>query len=133
MHIVRAIASVLAVALLGNSIAFAAGTPLDPFKLKQKLTARGIGKSIKVTELDGSIVSGNLTAIRDDAFDVTLKKATQPTPIAYSQVSKVGNGGLSTGAMIGIAVGVVAVAAGIAALVVVHDFNKPCPAGKLCP
>ena len=103
LHIVRAIASVLAVVLLGNSVALAAGAPkvktaMDPVKLKQALAARGVGKSVKVTELDGTTVSGNLTAIRDDAFDVTLKKVTQPITISYSQVSKEGNGGLSTGA-----------------------------------
>jgi hypothetical protein len=117
LHIVRAIASVLAVVLLGNSVAFAAGTALDPVKLKQKLTARGVGKSVKVTELDGTTVSGSLTAIRDEAFDVTLKKATQPTTISYSQVSKEGNGGLSTGAKIGIGVSCVVVVAAVVAIV----------------
>jgi len=123
LHLVRAIVAVLAVVLLGNSVALAAaGAPkvkiaMDPVKLKQALTARGIGKSVKVTELDGTTVSGNLTAIRDDAFDITLKKATQPITISYSQVSKVGNGGLSTGAKVGIAVLCVAVVVGIAAVV----------------
>jgi hypothetical protein len=116
-RVLRAIAIVLAVSLLGNNIAVAAGTPLDPVNLKQKLTTRGIGKSVKVTELDGTIVSGNLSAIRDDAFDVTVKKATLPVTISYSQVSKERNGGLSTGAKIGIAVGCVVVAAGVLAIV----------------
>jgi sulfur transfer complex TusBCD TusB component (DsrH family) len=123
LHIVRAIASVLAVVLLGNSVALAAGAPhvqtaMDPAKLEQKLTARGIGKSVKVTELDGTTVSGNLTAIRDDAFDVTLKKATQPITISYSQVSEEGNGGLTTGAKIGVVVSCVVVAAAVVAVVV---------------
>jgi len=116
-RVLRAIAIVLAVSLLGNNIAVAAGTPLDPVNLKQKLTTRGIGKSVKVTELDGTIVSGNLSGIRDDAFDVTVKKATLPVTISYSQVSKERNGGLSTGAKIGIAVGCVVVAAGVLAIV----------------
>jgi hypothetical protein len=116
-RVLRAIAIVLAVSLLGNNIAVAAGTPLDPVNLKQKLTTRGIGKSVKVTELDGTIVSGNLSGIRDDAFDVTVKKATLPVTISYSQVSKERNGGLSTGAKIGITVGCVVVAAGVLAIV----------------
>jgi len=129
LHIVRAIAAVLAVVLLGNSVALAAGAPkvktaMDPIKLKQALTDRGLGKGIKVTELDGTTVVGNLTAIRDDAFDVTLKKATQPTTISYSQVSKVGNGGLSTGAKIGIVVGCVTVAVVITALVFYEKFKN---------
>ena len=123
LQIVRTIASVLAVVLLGNSVALAAGAPkvktaMDPVKLKQALAARGIGKSVKVTELDGATVSGDLTAIRDDAFDVTLKKAAQPITISYSQVSKLGNGGLSTGAKEGIAVGCVVVAAVVIAAVI---------------
>ena len=132
LQIVRAIASVLAVVLLSNSVALAAGAPkvktaMDPVKLRQALATRDIGKSVKVTELDGTTVSGNLTAIRDDAFDVTVKKATQPITISYSQVSKVGNGGLSTAAKEGIVLGCVVVAEGILALVVVHDLSKPTP------
>jgi hypothetical protein len=128
LHIVRAIASVLAVVLLGNSVALAAGAPkvktaMDPAKLKQALTTRGIGKSVKVTELDGTTVSGSLTAIRDDAFDVTLKKATQPTTISYPQVSKEGNGGLSTGAKIGIGVSCVVVVAAVVAIVFAVKFK----------
>jgi hypothetical protein len=123
LHIVRAIASVLAVVLLGNSVAFAAGKALDPVKLEQKLTARGVGKSVKVTELDGTTVSGNLTAILDDAFDVTLKKATQPITISYSQVSKEGNGGLTTGAKIGVVVVCVVVVAVVVAVVFASKFK----------
>jgi hypothetical protein len=123
LHIVRAIASVLAVVLLGNNVAFAAGKALDPVKLEQKLTARGVGKSVKVTELDGTTVSGNLTAILDDAFDVTLKKATQPITISYSQVSKEGNGGLTTGAKIGVVVVCVIVVAVVVAVVFASKFK----------
>ena len=124
LHIVPAIASVLAVVLLGNSVVFAAGTALDPVKLKQKLTIRGIGNSVRVTELDGTTVSGTLAAIRDDGFDVTVKKAPQPIPISYSQVSKVGNGGLSTGAKIGIVILCVAAAAAIVAVIGVKMKNS---------
>src|ERR1035437_1388352 len=125
LHLFRAIAAVLAVVLLGNSIAFAAGGPQvkkekDPAMLKKKLTIRGIGNSVRVTELDGTTVSGDLTAIRDDAFDVTLKKATQPITISYSQVSKEGNGGLTTGAKIGVVVVCVVVVAVVVAVVIAH-------------
>ena len=128
LHIVRAIASVLAVVLLGNSVALAAGAPkvktaMDPVKLKQALAARGVGKSVKVTELDGTPVSGNLTAIRDDAFDVTLKRAAQPITISYSQVSKEGNGGLTTGAKIGVVVVCVVVVAVVVAVVFAIKFK----------
>jgi hypothetical protein len=108
---------------VGNSVAFAAGAPLDPVKRKQKLTARGIGNSVKVTELDSSTVSGRLAAIRDDAFDVTVKKGTSPITIPYAQVSKEGNGGLSAGAKIGIVVGCIVVAAVVVAIVIAIKFK----------
>jgi hypothetical protein len=117
LHIVRGIAAVLAVVLVGNSVALAAGRAPDPVKLKQKLTIRGIGNSLKVTELDGTTVSGSLTAIRDDAFDVTLKKATKPTTISYSQVARVDNVRMSTGTKIGIVVLCLGVAAAIVAVI----------------
>jgi hypothetical protein len=130
VHTVRAIASVLAVVPLGNSVALAAGAPkvktaMDPVKLKQALTTRGIGKSVKVTELDGTQQAGIVTAIHDDAFDVTVKQAKQPITISYSQVSKVGNDGLSTGAKVGIVVLCVSVVVVIVAVVIVHTLNSP--------
>lgn len=122
-HIFRGIAAVLAVVLLGNSVAFAAGTALDPVKLKQKLTTRGIGNSVKVMELDGTTVSGNIAAINDDNFQVSVKQAAQPVTISYAQVFKEGNGGLSVGAKIGIAVGCVVVVAAVIAIVVASKLK----------
>jgi hypothetical protein len=113
-HIVRAIASVLALVLLGNSVAFAALKAGDPVKLQQKLTTLGIGNKVRATELDGSSVTGKLAAVRDDGFDLTVKKGRPPLTLAYSQVARVDHQ-LATGASIGVVVvcvvGVVAVIA----------------------
>ena len=124
MHIVRAVVAVLAVVLFGNSVALAAGVPMDAGKLKHALTARGVGKSVKVTELDGTLVSGNLAAIRDDGFDVAVK-GMQPMTIPYAEVSKVGNGGLSTGVKIGIVLGCVVVAVAVTAVIIASKFRGP--------
>jgi hypothetical protein len=110
-HIFRAIASVLAVVLLGNSVAFAAGAPkvktaMDPAMLKQTLTTRGIGKGVKVKELDGTIVVGTLTGIQDGNFQVAPKSATQSITIQDANVASIHNSGLSTGAKIGIGIGI---------------------------
>ena len=110
-HIFRAIASVLAVVLLGNSVAFAAGAPtgkaaIDPAMLKQTLTTRGIGKGIKVKELDDTTVVGTLIAIQDDSFQITPNHAVQPVTIQDANVKSIHNSGLSTGAKIGIGIGI---------------------------
>jgi hypothetical protein len=95
----------LSITLLCNSVAFAAAKPADPVKLKQTLTARGIGKDIKVKELDGTTVTGILTGIHDDSLDITPGKTAQAVTIQYAQVSAV-NHGMSTGSKVGIGVGI---------------------------
>jgi hypothetical protein len=124
--IVRAIAAVLAVVLLGNSVAFAAVRVADPVKLKESLRSRGIGKKVRVTEMDGTTVSGRLALIGDDTFQVAPNNGAPAATIAYSQVYKVRNGGMGVGAKIAIVAGCVLVAAGIAALVITSDIkNSP--------
>jgi hypothetical protein len=116
MHIVRAIAAVLAVALLCNSVALAAAgapkvkTAMDPVKLKQALTDRGLGKGIKVTELDRTQQVGILTAIHNDTFEVVAnEKEAKVVVIPFAQVSAVHNTGMSAGAKVGIVILCVAV------------------------
>jgi sulfur transfer complex TusBCD TusB component (DsrH family) len=110
-HIVRAIASVLAVVLLGNSVAFAADAPkvktaMAPALLKQELTARGIGKGVKVKELDGTTIVGTLIVIQDDSFQITQNHAVQPMTIQDANVKSIRNSGLSTAAKVGIGIGI---------------------------
>jgi hypothetical protein len=124
LHIVRAIASVLVLVLVGNSVAFAAFKAGDPVKLQQKLTTLGIGSKVRATELDGSSVTGKLAAVRDDGFDLSVKKGGPPLTLAYSQVARVDHQ-LSTGASVGIVVVcVVGVVAVIAVVVGIHIKNS---------
>jgi hypothetical protein len=80
--------------------------PIDSSIIHQKLVARGVGKGIKVTEIDGTVVKGTLVSIDDESFQVTPRSSTQPTRIPNSQVSKIGRDGMSTGAKIGIGVAI---------------------------
>jgi hypothetical protein len=105
----RPIALTLVVTVTTTSFVHAAkhvATPIDPTTLHQKLTTRGIGKSVKVTTLDGTETKGTLVSISEDSFQVTPKNATQPISIPNAQVTKFGNGDLSKGAKIGIGVGI---------------------------
>jgi hypothetical protein len=102
---------VLTVLLVGNGVALAAGgaetkTAMDPAKLNEALTARGIGKSVKVTQLDGTTVVGTLIVIQSDNFQITPNHATQPVTIQDADVKSIHNSGLSTGAKVGIGVGI---------------------------
>jgi hypothetical protein len=57
--------------------AAATDTPIDSANLQQKLTGRGIGKGVKITEVDGTVVKGTLVSIDADSFQITRKGATQ--------------------------------------------------------
>jgi hypothetical protein len=122
-HIVRAIASVLTLVLLGNSVAFAALKAGDPVKLQQKLATLGIGNKVRATELDGSSVTGKLAAVRDDGFDLTVKKGRPPVTLAYSQVARVDHQ-LNTGASVGVVVVCVVGVVAVIALVVGIQMRK---------
>jgi hypothetical protein len=105
----RPIALTLVVTVTTTSFAHAAkhvATPMDAATLHQKLTARGIGKSVRVTNVDGTETKGTLVSIGEDSFQVTPKNATQPISIPNAQVTKFANGDLSKGAKIGIGVGI---------------------------
>ncbi len=116
----RAVALVLVVTITTNSFSHAApasSAPIDETVLHQKLMARGIGKGVKVTEIDGTVIKGTLVTIDDGSFQLTSKQATQPTRVLNSRVAKLGNDGMSTRAKVttGVVVGVVV---GIAIIVI---------------
>lgn len=96
----------------GNAAVSAA--PIDPAILHKKLLARGTGKGVKVTQIDGTVVKGTLAVIHKDSFQVVPKNATQATVVLNSQVTKFSNDGLSTGAKIAIGATV-----GVAAFMVI--------------
>lgn len=91
---------------LGETTETTKTVPIEATALHSKLLKRGIGKSVKVTQLDGTVVKGTLASINADSFSVTPKGATQPLHIANGQVAKFENGGISTGTKwaIGIAI-----------------------------
>jgi hypothetical protein len=118
----RSIAAFLVLTLAANSVAFAA--PPDPVKVHNKLTERGVGKGVKINEADGTTVTGTLTAIHNDDFEITPAGATPPLTISYSQVSSVHNNGpgMSTGAKIGIIVGCIVIVV-VVVFVIVAKHN----------
>jgi len=59
---------------------------------KQVLTKRGVGKLVRITELDGTSVTGILTALHDDDFEITPNSAQKTsTKISYAEVTEVHN------------------------------------------
>ena len=80
--------------------------PMAPAKVHQKLINRTVGKGIKVTEVDGTVIKGVLVSIDADSFQITAQHATQPIAILNAQVASLSNTGLSTAAKIGIGVGI---------------------------
>jgi hypothetical protein len=117
-----AISLVLILGLLANNTAFAGRVLLDAVSAKQALTKRGIGKFVRVTESDGTSITGILTAIHDDNFEVTPRRSTTPATIAYAQVTEVHNDKSRTSHPrnrqgVEIAAGVIVVAAVIGAVI----------------
>ncbi len=108
IHLFRPVSLALIFAITTTSFGNAAvtATPLDSAILQQKLAARCIGKGVKITQVDGSVVKGILVSIDADSFQITLKGMTQPTRISNTQVHKFGNDGLSTAGKVGVGVAI---------------------------
>lgn len=81
-------------------------TPMDSAVLHQKLIDHGIGRKVKVTQIDDVVVKGVLVSIDTDSFQITPKGTTQPITFQNSQVAKFGNDGLTTAAKIWIVVAI---------------------------
>jgi len=79
--------------------------PMDPVKVKEALKKQGIGMEVKLTETDGTHVTGILTAIHDTNFELTPKNTFQPTVISYEQVMAM-QMGKSTIAKVGTGIGI---------------------------
>jgi len=105
--------------LVFNSLAGAqasqAEAPFPDAKVKIAVQKRGIGEKskVKVRLRSKAEVKGYISKIEDASFDVTDKRSGQATTISYASVESVQKDGLSTGAKIGIIVGVGAVTAAV--------------------
>lgn len=92
--LLRVIAGVLGVAMLGSSVALAAGPVDQSAKFKQQVAERGVGKFVKLKETDGTRVDGVVTAIHDETFEVTPKTTMKPVMVPYAQVASLHGKGL---------------------------------------
>lgn len=92
---VRSLGVLLSVGMIGDSFARAAGqrdVAQTPTEIKQVIEKRGVGKPIVVKEHNvKKSVSGNLTAVHVDSFEVTPNGGAAIT-IQYSDVLEVRNG-----------------------------------------
>jgi hypothetical protein len=112
--ILRCTAFVLFFSIFATSIAYATDIPLTSATAKQKLQKRGVGKTVKVKEADGTELRAKIVSI--GVTSVVLQVGSTPTvEVSYDKLTAVNGPGLSKGAKIGIWVGVIVfVALGIA-------------------
>jgi len=75
-------------------------------KVKAEVERRGQQARVKVTLRDNTEVKGCISHMDPDSFQVTDKKSGRITTIAYQEVGRVRNQGMSTGAKIAIAAGI---------------------------
>jgi hypothetical protein len=124
---VRFTAMLLLPVLIGSSVAFAAGKPVDPMAIRAKVQAHGVGQGIRVSLADNTEVKGLIVSIGDQSFVVKAKGAAQPQEIQYAQVIAVHNAKMGTGTRVIIAVAIVGAVVGIAAAVFDHEFKAGFP------
>ena len=103
----RRISILLIILLCATTIAQAAQNdpPMNPIDIQTRLSHRGVGKKVKITEVDGSVVKGTIYSIDANSFRITPKDATHPALIRYSQVAFVSRTGLSTAGKVALGVG----------------------------
>ena len=103
----------LTIILALSAAGVAQSVPADSAVVHQTLVSRGVGKSIKVKETNGTTVNGTITAIDADSFQVTPKGETKPIRVRNEDVKTVHNGGMRTGVKVAIVGVIVLVALGI--------------------
>jgi len=90
-------ALVLAILLPLTQTAAAAGVkPMNRFKLASDLHAYGLGHTIKITEIDGTVLRGKLRSIDMNSFQIVTAHETQPIVIQFEQVASAKTGFLLT-------------------------------------
>ena len=85
--------------------------PMCATSLYQELRSRGLGSDVKVTEVDGTVITGTLVELEIDSFEVVPKNAVHATRIPDAQVAEIDHAGLPRFAkvLIGALLGVVVV------------------------
>lgn len=125
-RLLRALALVLIAAVGCNATAYAAGPALTSVTAKEKVVKRGPGHGVKLVRKDGVEIKGNIVAIGEETVDVMPKGSAGAVTVRFDEIAAVKGPGLSTGAKVGIGIGIgVVVSAGIVALVVKHELDKP--------
>jgi hypothetical protein len=79
--------------------------------LYQELQSRGLGSDIRVTEIDGTVITGTLVELELDSFEVVPKNGMHAMRIPDTQVAEVDHAGLPRVAkvLIGAFLGVIVV------------------------
>jgi hypothetical protein len=124
---IRVTAMLLILAMLSNSVAFAAKKPVDPAAMKEKVEMRGLGNGVKVTLADSTEAKGIIVKIGSESFAMKSKGADEPRDIQYTQLTGVYRDKASTGEKVGIIVAVAGVGIAITVLAVAHSFRANFP------
>jgi hypothetical protein len=96
-------------------------------KVKSDVQKRGMGEKSRVrATLVNGVTKGYISKIDEASFAVTDTKTTVATTVSYAEVRRIQGPGLSTGAKIGIGVGVAAVVVGVAAAVILSKCGAYC-------
>jgi hypothetical protein len=122
--LLRGVIAVLAITLVGNSIAYGQ-TAAAPNATKQNVEKLGVSKRVKVKELDGTKLRGTISAVNEDSFLLIPKDGGAAVAINYSQVATVKHDGLSRGTIIAIYVVVgLAIVIAVGAVIVGEELKN---------
>ena len=109
-RVLRITSYLLILVMTSNSAAFAAGNPPDASAIRSQLYDHGVGKRVQVKLNDKTRVKGILVSIDSQNFALKVNGSDKPRVIAYDQIASVNRArvhtGLSTGARVGILVGI---------------------------
>jgi hypothetical protein len=119
----KAFVRVVAVALIAALFPFAANASpktVNPETIHRKIVERGTGRWACIDMKNGTAVVGRIAAIYEESFDIQLDNYPEATTLAYADVQRVRNVGLSGK---GLAIMIGAGAAGMVAVAVVAEHN----------
>jgi hypothetical protein len=122
----RLFPALVVIVAISKSSAFGHALPSTPVPMSaaclyQELQSRGLGSDVKVTEVDGTVITGTLVEVEIDSFEMVPKNAVHAVRIPDSKVAELDHAGLPRvakvviGALLGVVVviGLVAVSTGL--------------------